>query len=32
MFRVDRPFFYLIKENSSGAIMFMAKVGKPQYD
>jgi serpin B len=32
MFRVDRPFIYLVKENSTGAIMFMGKVGKPQYD
>ena len=32
MFRADRPFLYLIKENSSGAIMFMGKLGKPLYD
>ncbi|MEE4215763.1 MAG: serpin family protein, partial [Bacteroidales bacterium] len=31
MFKADRPFLYLIKENSSGAIMFMGKLGKPLY-
>jgi serpin B len=31
-FVVDRPFLYLIKENSTGAIVFMGKVGKPEYD
>ncbi len=31
-FRADKPFLYLIKENSTGAIMFMGKVGKPEYD
>jgi serpin B len=30
-FKVDRPFLYLIKENSTGAIVFMGKVGKPAY-
>ncbi len=30
-FKVDRPFLYLIKENSSGAIVFMGKVEKPEY-
>ncbi|MBN1415263.1 MAG: serpin family protein [Bacteroidales bacterium] len=31
MFRVDRPFLYFIKENSTGAIIFIGKVGKPEY-
>jgi serpin B len=31
-FLVDRPFIYVIKENSSGALLFMGKVGKPEYD
>jgi serine protease inhibitor len=31
-FRVDRPFLYLIKENSTGAIVFMGKVGRPVYE
>ena len=30
-FHADRPFLYLIKENSTGAIMFMGKVGRPEY-
>ena len=30
-FKVDRPFLYVIKENSTGAIVFMGKVGKPEY-
>lgn len=30
-FVADRPFLYLIKENSTGAILFMGKVGKPEY-
>ncbi len=30
-FKVDRPFLYVIKENSTGAILFMGKVGKPEY-
>ena len=30
-FNVDRPFLYVIKENSTGAILFMGKVGKPEY-
>jgi len=30
-FKVDRPFLYLIKENSTGAIVFMGKVEKPEY-
>jgi serpin B len=29
-FKADRPFLYLIKENSTGAIVFMGKVGKPE--
>ena len=31
-FMLDEPFLYLIKENSTGAILFMGKVGKPQYE
>ena len=31
IFRVDKPFLYIIKENSTGAILFMGKVGKPVY-
>jgi serpin B len=31
-FRADRPFLYVIKENSTGAILFMGKVGKPEYE
>ncbi len=31
VFRLDRPFLYLIKENSTGAILFMGSVGKPEY-
>ncbi len=27
----DRPFIYMIKENSTGAILFMGKVGRPVY-
>jgi serine protease inhibitor len=27
----DKPFLYLIKENSTGAIIFIGKVGKPVY-
>jgi len=30
-FKADKPFLYLIKENSTGAIVFMGKVGKPEY-
>lgn len=30
-FKIDRPFLYLIKENSTGAIVFIGKVGKPEY-
>jgi serpin B len=30
-FKADRPFLYLIKENSTGAIIFMGKVGKPEH-
>jgi serine protease inhibitor len=30
-FRADKPFLYVIKENSTGALMFMGKVGKPEY-
>ncbi len=31
IFKADKPFLYLIKENSTGAIIFMGKVGKPEY-
>ncbi len=31
-FKADRPFLYVIKENSTGAILFMGKVGKPEYE
>ena len=31
-FRADHPFLYLIKENSTGAIVFMGKVGRPEYE
>jgi serpin B len=31
VFRADRPFLYFIKENSTGALLFMGKVGKPEY-
>jgi serpin B len=31
-FRADHPFLYLIKENSTGAIVFMGKVGRPVYE
>jgi len=30
-FRADRPFLYVIKENSTSAILFMGKVEKPEY-
>jgi serpin B len=30
-FNVNKPFLYLIKENSTGAIIFIGKVGKPEY-
>jgi serpin B len=30
-FKADRPFLYVIKENSTGAIVFIGKVGKPDY-
>jgi serpin B len=30
-FKADKPFLYMIKENSTGAILFMGKVGKPEY-
>ena len=30
-FRADRPFLYMIRENSTGALLFMGKVGKPEY-
>ncbi len=31
IFKADKPFLYLIKENSTGAVLFMGKVGKPDY-
>lgn len=31
-FHADHPFLYLIKENSTGATVFMGKVGHPLYD
>jgi serpin B len=31
IFKADKPFLYLIKENSTGAIVFIGKVGKPDY-
>ena len=30
-FKANKPFLYLIKENSKGAIVFIGKVGKPEY-
>lgn len=30
-FKANKPFVYLIKENSTGAIVFLGKVGKPEY-
>jgi len=32
MIRFDRPFIYIIKENSTGAILFIGKVGRPVYE
>ena len=31
MFKANRPFLFVIRENSTSAIMFMGKVGKPEY-
>ncbi len=31
-FKADEPFVYMIKENSTDAIMFMGKVGKPVHE
>lgn len=31
MFIADRPFLFVIRENSTGVIAFMGKVGKPEY-
>ncbi len=31
-FKADRPFLYLIKENSTSAILFMGKVEEPVYE
>jgi serpin B len=30
-FVADRPFLYVIKENSTGALLFMGKTGKPEH-
>ena len=30
-FKADKPFLYLIKENSTGTIVFIGTVGKPEY-
>ena len=30
-FKADKPFLYLIKENSTGTIVLIGKVGKPEY-
>jgi len=30
-FKADRPFLYVIKENSTGVIVFIGKVGKPEH-
>jgi serine protease inhibitor len=30
-FNVNKPFLYVIKENSTGAVVFIGKVGKPDY-
>ncbi len=32
IFRVNRPFLYAIKENSTGAIVFIGRVGRPEYN
>ena len=32
VFRADKPFLYAIKENSTSAIVFMGRVGKPEHD
>ncbi|MDF1576505.1 MAG: serpin family protein [Bacteroidales bacterium] len=31
-FRADKPFLYVIRENSTGALLFMGKVGRPEYE
>lgn len=31
-FKVDKPFIYLIRENLTGSICFMGKVGSPEYE
>jgi len=31
IFKADSPFLYVIRENSTSAIIFMGKVGKPEY-
>jgi serpin B len=30
-FKADKPFLYLIKENSTGAVLFIGTVGRPEY-
>jgi len=30
-FIVDRPFIYAIREKNTGALLFMGKVGNPEY-
>jgi len=32
IFRADRPFLYMIKENSTSTILFMGKVEQPEYE
>ncbi|MEZ5070791.1 MAG: serpin family protein [Bacteroidales bacterium] len=32
VFQVNRPFLYVIKENSTGAVVFLGTVGKPAYE
>ena len=32
IFKADKPFLYVIKENSTSAILFMGKVGKPVHE
>jgi serpin B len=29
VFRADRPFFYAIKDNASGAVLFMGRLANP---
>jgi len=32
VFKADKPFIYFIRENLSGSICFMGKVGSPEYE